>query len=67
MEPQKSQNCLSNPEEKEQKWKHNLPEFREINPRTYGHLIYNNACKNKMEKRQSLQQVVLQMLLHLNQ
>ena len=52
MEPQKSQNRQSNPEEREQKWRHNLPEFREINlfreinPQTSGHLIYNNAGKN---------------------
>ena len=28
MEPQKTQNCQSNPEEKEQNWRHTLPDLK---------------------------------------
>ena len=30
MEPQKTQNCQSNPEEKEQHWRHNTPRLQTI-------------------------------------
>ena len=89
MEPQKTQNCQSNPEEKEESWRHNprglqtiLQSYSNQNSvvlalkQTYGSVEQNREPRNKptylrltsvqkrrqeykMEKRQSLQQVVL--------
>ena len=89
MGPQKIQNCQSNPEEKEQSWRHNPPRLQTILQsysnqnsvvlalkQTYGSVEQNREPRNKptylrltsvqqrrqeykMEKRQSLQQVVL--------
>ena len=84
MEPQKTQNCQSNLEEKEQNWRHNHPrlqtilqnysnqnsmvlaqkqiyrsmewtrEPREINPHTYGQLIFDKGAKNLQWRKDSL-------------
>ena len=88
-EPLKTQNCQSNPEEKEQSWRHNPPRLQIIlqsysnqnsvvlvQKQIYGSMEQNREPRNKpthlrsinrqqrrqeytMEKRQSLQQVVL--------
>ena len=42
----------------------NKMESPEINPHTYGHLIFDKGGKNIMENRQSLQQVVLGKLVN---